>query len=284
MDNDNGDPTSGYSQHLHSARPSDTSGAIRDVRDDRPNLDQTFDQTFQVAETTARDDAVTLVHADRITYGIRTIEQIIANANVPSTGGYSNGSLALHRHTWLPQEHHALALYDEYVVSWGTIYHILHFPTARQLIKDVYTRLGRGQTADSSHVALIFSICATGAYFWHAAVSNDEVMFSSESEAERASLIWRKWAMDLLENNRRTRYGTIEDLQASILIAHLLSNVEGFSSRVLSVISTSLSLARDLELQVIDSPRSRKRKEESCGQILMQTKRRLWWYVASTDW
>lgn len=249
----------------------------------------TSDQTFAAVETTTtRDDALNMAFADTIEYGIKSApvmhEDITKGRATSCRDGFVNGSASIFRQVWLPTEHEALALFEEYIASTGTVYHILHFPTTRQLIKDIYARLSRHQKVGPAHLALLLSVAATGAYFWSPAISMQGRLFQSSSQAEDCSNFWMKWAMDVLENNRRTIFPSVEDLQATILICHLITNLEGFGARARFLYSTGLNMARDMGLHIIDSPRNRKKPGSEEGHIAIEVKRRLWWYIASSDW
>ena len=219
---------------------------------------QSSDHAFTVAESaTTRDDTVTLTHADRITFGVKSIGDLLKDPGCTETPP-SFGGITLARHVWLPLQHEALALFEEYIRTTGTVYHILHFPTTKRLIETIYRRLEARQQPTVSHLALLLGIVSTGAYFWNAEVCSVPLLFPSSDQAEGASLMWRKWGLDVLENNRRSVYGSIEELQGSILLTHLMVNVEGFSARVRFLFATAVNMARDLSLHTTDSPRCRR--------------------------
>lgn len=242
---------------------------------------------FDLAQTTNRGDTFDLKHEDRIIYGIRSVKDMIADASAPQGSAqtvYTYGGISLTRCVWLPPENVALALFQEYIDSIGSVYHVLHRPTTNKLIKDTYVHLIQRQTLNPAHLALLLSIVATGAYFWNQTTSAHRYLFTNQNEAMESSLIWLKWTLDVTENNRRTIYGSIEDCQATIIVAHLITNLEGFSARTRFLYSTILNMAWDLQLHTVDSPRHRKINDAPSGHILKETKRRLWWYIAVSDW
>lgn len=246
------------------------------------------DQTFDSIEfTNTLDDAVTLAHEDRIIYGVRSVNDPTVPNPLPRQSEqyetpYKN--VALLRYVWLPQEHEALALFDEYIRSTATVYHILHHPTTRKMIRGIYTSLMNREPLNTSHIALLLSILATGAYFWTPAASAHPYLFASPADATDKSLVFLKWTLDVLDNNHRTTNAAIEDCQANVLISHCIVNYEGFSARAHTRYNASLNQARTLSLHLTDSPRHRRKLAQPYSRIQIELRRRLWWYIAVTDW
>lgn len=253
--------------------------------------DPTSDQAFAAVETTiTRDDALSLAFADTLEFDIRPaldIHRDILSPGSRETSGYSfSNKVSLHRQVLLPIEQEALSMFDEYIKTVGSIYHVLHFPTTRKLFKSVYTRLGQPQEkVPRAHIALVLAVIATGAFFWTPESASTKPLFPSMTHSEECSMLWTKWTLDVLENNRRTVYPTVEDLQATILICHITTNVEGFTARARSLHSTAHNMAREMGLHLVDSPRNRfKNAKSDDGHIALEVKRRLWWYIVFCDW
>jgi hypothetical protein len=57
-------------------------------------------------------------------------------------------------------------------------------------------------------------------------------------------------------------------------------NLEGLSKKYWLLHSTAITLARDLSIHVLDHPA----RVRSKNLIENEVKRRLWWYLATTDW
>jgi hypothetical protein len=57
-------------------------------------------------------------------------------------------------------------------------------------------------------------------------------------------------------------------------------NLAGLSKKYWLLHSTSITLARDLSIHVLDYPA----RSKSRSLIENEIKRRLWWYLATTDW
>lgn len=77
----------------------------------------------------------------------------------------------------------------------------------------------------------------------------------------------------------------MESIQVVLLIAqHLLPNIGGIATfRVL--FTTAMHSARSLGFDQIDSTQSKKRRAgKALNYVELETKRRIWWHIVSTDW
>ncbi len=151
------------------------------------------------------------------------------------------------------------------------------------LSNDVYGHIMESKPVQSSHVALLLSIFASTAYYWN---MHDEVspLFSTCKDANQAALTWGKAALDVLDYSRRTTSGSMEDIQATIVMGFLVLSLEGFSARSRSLMTTALIIARDLSLHRIDAQRHGQQINTSDDQIEIEIKRRVWWHIVATDW
>lgn len=57
-------------------------------------------------------------------------------------------------------------------------------------------------------------------------------------------------------------------------------NLQGLSKKYWLLHITSITLARDLSIHVLDHPARKKSK----NVIENEVKRRIWWFLATTDW
>ncbi|KAL1303213.1 hypothetical protein AAFC00_006631 [Neodothiora populina] len=254
----------------------------------RVQADTVTDQAFSSAENlTAFDNTMTVALGDNLVYNIRSISDIAAYADAnkkPLGKGDDFERLILTRHLFLPPESAAFAFFDIQTASIGNLYHIYHTQSIQQLIREIYERLGNDQQVHPSHLGLLLAISATGAYFWNPGLPIADKIFQNQSEAMDACLVWIKLGLDVLDNNRRTTFPTIEDIQATIFLVQVLSNLEGFSPEVRFLHISTLNMARDMRLHVLDSPASRKRASSVEGYVMTEVKRRVWWYIVGNDW
>lgn len=147
------------------------------------------------------------------------------------------------------------------------------------MIGDVYTQIRQGHRIDLGSAALILSLCAASAFFWDEDFPS-RVNFLSEGIAATQSLVWRSAAWDLLDQAQRAASNSLEAIQARLILADLLYNNEGTTSRYRYVQSCARAAAYELKLHLIDLPGN----SSTDTPVLREMKRRLWWYVASTDW
>lgn len=175
----------------------------------------------------------------------------------------------------------ALIFLNDFVDNPLHLLPIIHEPTVRSMIGKLYDDLSRprGTSPHPAHAALVFSLAATCASFYYDGC-NIAHMFHGEDEAGEATLAWVHSALGLLDQSQRATSYCLEDIQARVIIAYVFYNTEGCSARFRFLHSSSLSMARDLGLHLIDGSKN----NQSDDRVTKEIKRRLWWYIVSTDW
>lgn len=184
---------------------------------------------------------------------------------------------------WLPTQREAVQLFENYVKNIDYLQHVLHTPSVRRLLDEVYIKLAEPQPVEPCHVALVLSIFASTAYYWTSRNDHD-LLFVTLDDANQASLLWSKAALDLLEHSRRTTCGSIEDIQATVILSFLVLNLEGLSATSRSLMRTALIIARDISLYKVDAHHHERRSNHQDDGIEIEVKRRVWWHVVATDW
>ena len=183
----------------------------------------------------------------------------------------------------LPSQTEATALFENYATQVDYIYRILHLPTVRTRLEELYASLARGDEVDPGTVALFLSIFANSAYFWtpRGCIGH---LFSSVREATRGALLWSKTALDVMNHLDRTMSGGIEDVQARMILVLLVYNFEGISTVTRCLHASALMIARSLHLHRTDC--SKHEKETNFKESIIETevKRRVWWHLTTTDW
>ncbi|ROV95207.1 hypothetical protein VMCG_08564 [Cytospora schulzeri] len=184
------------------------------------------------------------------------------------------------RYIDLPSEEDALTLFKDFLVHTRS-YNLsnMHSPTAHTMIEDIYTQLNQGHAVDLGSVALVLSFCAASAFFWDKDFQS-AFDFLTEDNAAAQSHAWRRAAFDLLDQCQRTALKSLEAIHARLVLADLIYNMEGISSRFRYIQSGARAAAYELGLHVVDLPGN----ESSDSEFLRETKRRIWWYLATTDW
>lgn len=181
----------------------------------------------------------------------------------------------------LPPRHEANTLVDHYFKYIDNFQHVVYIPAVRFLMDTLYTRLDQGlPILNASHVALLLSIFASSAALC-TDYAGTATLSHPPSVSTKASLVWANAALELLVFSRRTEPGTLEDLQAIILMVFFLYHIEGSSTRLRGLFIGAISLGRDLSLHKIDTPAHSPKQTDP---IDTEIRRRLWWHIASTDW
>ena len=162
---------------------------------------------------------------------------------------------------------------------------ILHVPTVRSFMKSFYLRLNQNEAVSSDEAALLLSIFAIAAYFYQP-FDNSEVA-TSRKDGVHLSKFLSKGALDVLDYSRRNTSGTLGDVQASIFMSFVTYHLDGFSARGRFLSTAAASIARELRLHRLDAEIETSTVEnESSVRCLIdrEVKRRVFWYIASTDW
>ncbi|KAB8204827.1 hypothetical protein BDV34DRAFT_196715 [Aspergillus parasiticus] len=186
---------------------------------------------------------------------------------------------------WLPPKNEATWLLKRYAEDVTYLHHILHLPSVRRQMEDLYKQLSLGLRIEPCHVALVLSIFASTAYTLTPLTGGDAV-FTNEQTAVKCAFLWSKMALDVLEHSSRSTPGSIEDIQATIILSFVIFNFEGFTMRFRALSASALTMARDLSLHRLDARPDRLPGPHAPldSDIGREIKRRVWWHMVSTDW
>ena len=178
----------------------------------------------------------------------------------------------------------AILLFQSYESNVDHVCRILHIPTVRSLMQTFYLRLSRSEAILPGQAALLLSIYALAAFFYPPS-DNSEVA-TSEHASVHLSKVLSKCALDVLDHSRRNTSGTLEDVQAYILMSYVIFHLDGFSARGRLLSVAAASIARDLRLHRLDADTEFPAEKETSVRVLIdrEVKRRVFWYIASRDW
>ena len=147
-----------------------------------------------------------------------------------------------------------------------------------------YLALDEGQSVAKGQAALLLAVFALTTFFYHPPLLDQ--LLKSESESTCVSRIFIKAALDVLDHCRRISSGSLEEVQAYTLVATVVFYTDGFSARGRALISTAITTARDLRLHQLDAIDTY--ATDKCAvqfdTMSLELKRRVFWYLASTDW
>jgi hypothetical protein len=194
-----------------------------------------------------------------------------------------HGSLA-QRLIFFPPYKVATLLFQSYEAHIDHICRILHIPTTRALLRACYLRLNQEQSIAPGEAALFFSIFALSTFFFRPFEGSE--VAGTDAEAVHLSKTFSKRALDVLDFSRRTTSGSLEDVQASILMSLAISHFDGFSARSRSLSNAAMSIAKDLRLHHVDAGYQSSAETETSMRVLIdrEVKRRVFWYITSGDW
>ena len=110
---------------------------------------------------------------------------------------------------------------------------------------------------------------------------------TTKEEAIYLSKIMSRGALDVLEYSRRNTSGSLEDVQATILMSYVAYHLDGFSARGRLLSTVAISIARELRLHRLDDDLDAldiKTKESLRFRVDREIKRRVFWQLVSQDW
>ncbi|BCR87787.1 fungal specific transcription factor domain-containing protein [Aspergillus chevalieri] len=169
-----------------------------------------------------------------------------------------------------------MALFQYYNNYLDYLYHIILPDRVEGQINAIYQAIENQEPLNLGHLALLFSIIASSLFL--------QLSIESSVHAEACSREYTFLTGAALIQSNYSAYPTIEGLQATLIVAHNLSNTNCHPSvRVLFVHGAIVSQAKSLMLHCIDSPQF-ERKANGTDMIEIELKRRLWWDLASYDW
>ncbi|EED14775.1 conserved hypothetical protein [Talaromyces stipitatus ATCC 10500] len=185
---------------------------------------------------------------------------------------------------WLPLREEARRLFDKYVRDVTFIHHVIHTPTVRFLIDDIYDKLAQDQPVSPGQVALLMSIFGSASYAWTFHDMNKS-MYDTVEGAHSQSTMWVRACLDLLDHCRRSSVRSFEALQGIVIAFFMLVNLEGMTVRYTSMVGQAICMAREIGLHRLDHPNyATSDHAPRAGTVTEEIGRRIWWYLCATDW
>lgn len=118
-------------------------------------------------------------------------------------------------------------------------------------MRAVYSQITQNEPVVPGQAALLLSIFALAAYFYRPSVYSE--VATSQQDVVHISKMFSREALDVLDYSRRATSGTLEDVQAYILMSFVTFHLDGFSARGRILSTTALSIARELRLHRLDA-------------------------------
>lgn len=177
----------------------------------------------------------------------------------------------------LPSKATAELLFNHYAKNLNWVYHIIHVPTTRQQLFGIYASLEARQKPSSSHLALVATILAVAVYFRSTLLGTAALREQEKGSCTR----WSFLAQRALSEANHLTSPSLESLQTTIIMTQFLPNY----GQNTSFTATHVHTAHMLQLHRVDSIRNRRLREETgYDAVELEVKRRIWWYIAGTDW
>jgi len=190
------------------------------------------------------------------------------------------------RRILLPTYDEACSMFDLYTKYICYFQHVLHLPALRRMLEDVYGRLSRKEEVEIPHVLLLLAVFST-VLMYTAALDTKSTTSGPPPEKEALFMLWFRYLLDLLDHCRRVLPGSLEIVQACVVILFLDYNLEGFTPRARSVLYQAIQTAKDAGMNRVDCPSYITRREHKAttdSVIDAELKRRVWWHITATDW
>ncbi|KAK2060064.1 hypothetical protein LY76DRAFT_604275 [Colletotrichum caudatum] len=219
---------------------------------------------------------------DKVDYHVANVSQFPKTPASIAPGQTPTDHSDIRLEAWLMTHEEALLLLQDFVDNPFHLLTIIYAPAARLIIDNFYRGLASSEEPNPAHAALILSIAASSAFFYHEN-SKSRNSFASTEEATQTALNWLKSALNILEKPRTSHSNCLEEVQARSVLSYLVYNIEGCSAFFRFMHGCSLVTAREIGLHLIDSPSSSAQQDDV---ITREIKRRLWmlgWMGGPTD-
>jgi len=173
---------------------------------------------------------------------------------------------------------------ETYIREIAYILPIVTATSLRLAIEGLYSNLARTGHTSHGNVSLVLAVLASATYFWTS--GDDELsLFSTADAANQQSLVWVKATLDVVDNARDRGCFSIEILQAIIIVSMVVCNLEGVSQRYRTMLSTALTLGRELGLHRLNASDPKLLSDvRASNHVEAEIGRRVWWYLIATDW
>lgn len=170
-----------------------------------------------------------------------------------------------------------------FVEECAVVIPIVHIPSLLLSIQSIYASIQQQTKVDTEDLLLFMSIIASVTY---ACSPEDDVckLFPSYVAANTQCGRWISASFALSDELKRRGQTGIVCLQGQNILFKVCSYIEGSSVRTRSLISTSISMARDMGLHRIDLPGNNVDSLRLSSEMEVEIARRLWWDLVIIDW
>lgn len=202
----------------------------------------------------------------------------------PDFSHSTNNGNSQNKCIWLPLYEESKQIVEKYLIDITHLHHVIHAPSVRGLVDDIYSKLNQKCPLRIGDVCLLMAIITSTTFFWTPCDLFTRPLFSSIEEASEQSSTWLRRTLELLEFSHRVASKTIEAIQATIIAGFVICNLVGISSEAHYWFSSATSVAWQLSLHRIDHPHNGNLNIPPPDSIEAEVGRRVWWYLVGTDW
>lgn len=183
----------------------------------------------------------------------------------------------------LPPLTQAISLFDHFARSMHPTFGVLHLPSTKAMLRQIYQTLLDGDEPNIAALALAYSIFAGAALAW----ADDllAALHATQNDAQTAFTTYSRLALFILDDQQHVVASSTMTLQAISTLCYVLSYTDGFSQKVQMLSLRGLLMARGMGIHRLDTAKRRDdRRLNGSNVIETEVQRRLWWHMASSDW
>jgi hypothetical protein len=181
-----------------------------------------------------------------------------------------------------PTRHDAELLLDCFIKTFDAMYRNLHVPTTWLQLRELYDDLEANRVPTATRLAFFLGVFAGSAY-----ISKNGFQLECPTSDRRSPVAlaesWHKQAVFLL--TKPPVPPSTQALIALMTLAHLCTQIEGFSGSFGILAMSGLQMARTMRINRLDSHNFREeRRKNGANMVDVELKRRVWWHIVASDW
>ena len=176
-------------------------------------------------------------------------------------------------------------LLQKYIDDIAFTYHVVHLPSLVENIDSLYAQID-SETVQPGRAMLLLAIIASVTSQWTAEDAASKGLFDCPNSAGQQTASWIKASLDVLGHSRRSSTLCVDHVQALVIVSCVICHLEGFSSKFRSMLSTAVDVARQLGLHMVDHRvgQAMTAAQAKLGTVESEIRRRVWWFLTSTEW
>ncbi|KAF2158806.1 hypothetical protein M409DRAFT_71438 [Zasmidium cellare ATCC 36951] len=183
----------------------------------------------------------------------------------------------------LPPLSQAMELFNHFMHAIHPTFGVLHVPSTRALLQQIYQNLLDGDEPNMAGLALIYSVFAGAALAWSTELLG--ALQATQENAEMSFTTYSQLAVAILDNRQHPVPNSTVALQAFSTLGYVLAHSDGFSQTVHLLRSREMHMSRSLQIHRLDTAKRREeRRLKGFNIIETEAQRRLWWHMVSSDW